>query len=313
MNYKVLVSAPYFIPVLNRFRASLEAKGIELIVPEVEERMEEEDLLPYMDYIDGTICGDDKYSERVLKEAKSLKIISKWGTGIDSIDQRYCKAHGIMIGNTPDAFTVPVSDTIMGYILAFARNISFMTDAMRNGIWEKIPGRALNECTIGVVGVGNIGKAVLRKAAAFGMKLICTDIKPISHEVQDILGAQVAPLDELLAAADFVCMCCDLNETSHHLMNEETFSMMKPEAVLINTARGPVVKETALIAALQHGQIAGAGLDVFEEEPLPENSPLKQMNNVLMAPHNSNSSPHAWERIHQSTVKNLLKGLGIDA
>lgn len=312
MKYKVLVSAPYFIPEVERFREQLESKGIELIIPEVEERMEEADLLPYMEYIDGTICGDDRYSERVLSQAKKLKVISKWGTGIDSINKEYCEKVGIMVGNTPDAFTVPVSDTIMAYILAFARNVPFMTQAMREGIWKKIQGRALNECTIGVVGVGNIGKAVLRKANAFGMNLLCNDIKPISNEVVDVLKAKAVSLEELLANSDFVCMCCDLNPTSHHLMNDRTFALTKKGAVLINTARGPIVDEKALVNYLQSGHLAGAGLDVFEEEPLPVESPLLKMENVLVAPHNSNSSKHAWERIHTSTVANLFKGLGIE-
>ena len=118
-------------------------------------------------------------------------------------------------------------------------------------------------------------------------------------------------LPTLLSNSDFVSINCDLNPTSHHLMNADTFALMKPTAVLINTARGPVVQESALIAALQSGRIAGAALDVFEFEPLPLESPLLQMDNVMLAPHNSNSSPAAWERVHWNTIKNLVEGLGI--
>jgi D-3-phosphoglycerate dehydrogenase len=123
----------------------------------------------------------------------------------------------------------------------------------------------------------------------------------------------MVPLDTLLAEADFISLNCDLNPTSHHLINAETVALMKPDAVLINTARGPVVDEAALVAALQGGTIAGAALDVFEQEPLPPESPLLQMDNVMLAPHNANSSPTAWERVHWNTIRNLLDGLGIDS
>ena len=118
-------------------------------------------------------------------------------------------------------------------------------------------------------------------------------------------------LRSLLSASDFVTVNCDLNPSSHHLMNSDTFALMKPSAVLINTARGPIVDEKALVAALRSGQVGGAALDVFEYEPLPLDSPLLKMDNVMLAPHNSNSSPTAWERIHWNTIKNLVEGLGL--
>jgi D-3-phosphoglycerate dehydrogenase len=182
---------------------------------------------------------------------------------------------------------------------------------MKTGQWEKIPGRALSESTLGVVGVGNIGKAVTRRARAFGMQVFGNDIVEIDHVFITETGIQMTSLEDLLARADFVSINCDLNPTSQHLMNAETFAQMKPSAVLINTARGPIVHESALIEALQAGRLAGAALDVFEVEPLPLDSPLVKMDNVLLAPHNSNSSPAAWERVHWNTIRNLLDGFDI--
>jgi D-3-phosphoglycerate dehydrogenase len=124
---------------------------------------------------------------------------------------------------------------------------------------------------------------------------------------------EMTSLDELLARADFVSLHCDLNPTSYHLINARTLALMKPSGVLFNTARGPIVDEAALVAALEGGIIGGAALDVFEVEPLPLSSPLLRMDNVLLAPHNSNSSPAAWERVHMNTIRNLLDGLGISA
>ena len=164
-----------------------------------------------------------------------------------------------------------------------------------------------------MIGVGTIGKAVARRARAFGMKVIGTDIVEIDHVFVTETGIEMANLEHLLSNSDFISINCDLNPTSHHLINADTLAKMKSTAVLINTARGPIVEEKALVAALSSGQIGGAALDVFEHEPLPLDSPLLKMDNVMLAPHNSNSSPAAWERVHWNTIKNLLDGLGIDS
>jgi len=310
----ILFTAPYMIPFLDRFRPILESYGLNLIVPDVAERMEEDDLLAYAGQFDGAICGDDRFTMPVLQACSPrLKVISKWGTGIDSIDQAACRHLGIKIGNTLNAFTIPVSDTVMGYILAFARNQPWMDHAIKAGKWEKIPGRSLSECVLGIIGVGNIGVAVARKARAFGMKILGNDIVEINHVFVTETGIEMTSLETLLAEADFVSVNCDLNPTSQHLINAETLGLMKTNAVLINTARGPIVDEFALAAALEKGTIAGAALDVFEVEPLPNKSALLHMDNVMLAPHNSNSSPAAWERVHWNTIRNLLDGLGIDS
>ena len=313
-NKTILFTAPYMIPFLDRFRPVFNHYGLQLITPDVEERMEEADLLEYAGQFDGTICGDDRYTPKALEAcAPRLKVISKWGTGVDSIHAETCDRLGITIGRTPNAFTNPVADSVLGYMLAFARRQPWMDQAMKNNVWDKIPGKTLGECTLGVVGVGRIGSTVMRRASAFGMTLLGTDIIEVDpHFVRDF-RVEITSLEDLLARADFVSLNTDLNPTSFHLMNARTLGLMQPSAVLINTSRGPVVDEPALVAALQNGIIAGAALDVFEAEPLPSSSPLLQMENVMLAPHNANSSPAAWERVHWNTIKNLLDGLGMDA
>jgi D-3-phosphoglycerate dehydrogenase len=287
---------------------------MKLIVPEVHERLSEGEILCYAGQFDGAICGDDRYSARVLQAcAPRLKVISKWGTGIDSIDQHAAACLGIKIYRTLNAFTLPVADTVMGYMLAFARRLPWMDRAMKAGVWAKLPGRSLSECTLGVVGVGNIGKAVLRRARTFGMELLGNDIVEIAPDFLREHRVEMTSLEELLGRADFVSLHCDHNPTSHHLINARTLALMKPPAVLFNTARGPLVDEAALVAALEGGVIGGAALDVFEVEPLPLSSPLLRMDNVMLAPHNSNSSPAAWERVHMNTIRNLLDGLGISS
>ena len=308
----ILMSAPYMIPFMDHFKPVFEQHGIEVIVAPVRERLEEDQILAYAGQFDGAVCGDDRYTARVLEAcAPRLKVISKWGTGIDSIDQAACARLGIQIHRTPNAFTLPVADTVMGYLLAFARRLPWMDRDMKAGEWDKLPSRSLSECTLGVVGVGNCGKAVLRRARAFGMQLLGNDIVEIAPDFIREYGVEMTTLDDLLKRADFVSLHTDLNPSSYHLINAQTLALMKPTAVLVNTARGPVVEEAALIAALQNRQIAGAALDVFEVEPLPADSPLKKMDNVLLAPHNANSSPAAWERVHWNTVRNLVTGLGL--
>lgn len=311
--YTILFSAPYMIPYLPRFRPVLEGYGLDLIVPQVQERLEEEQILGYAGKFDGTICGDDRYTAQALAAcAPRLKVISKWGTGTDSIDAQAAASLGIQVCRTPNAFTLPVADTVLGYMLSFARRLPWLDRAVKAGTWEKIAGRSLSECSLGVIGVGNVGKAVIRRARVFGMKLHGNDIIEIAPDFIRENGVEMLPLEELLSHSDFVSLHCDLNQSSCKLINSRTLSCMKPGSVLINTARGPVVDEPALVEALLAGKIGGAALDVYEMEPLPASSPLLKMDNVMLAPHNANSSPAAWERVHFNTLRNLLLGLGID-
>lgn len=309
MKWKVLISAPYMQPVPEKYRKILEENDVELIVPPVKERLSEEELLDIIEDIDGVISGDDQFTGRVFDAARKLKVVSKWGTGIDSIDKEAATARGIAVRNTPNAFTEPVADSVIGYILCFARKLPWMNEQMHAGQWEKIPGVSLSECTLGVVGVGNTGKATVRRAIAFGMKVMGNDIVEMPKTFIEETGITMVSKEEVLKNADFVSLNCDLNPTSYHIMSKKEFSLMNPSAYIINMARGPLINEPDLIEALNEKKIAGAALDVFEVEPLPTDSPLRGFDNVMLAPHNANSSPIVWERIHKSTVNNLLEEL----
>lgn len=303
MTHKVLITAPYFQLVVDEYRPQFAKRDIELVVPTVNERMSEEELLPLVGDIDGILCGDDRITEKVLQAAPKLKTIVKWGTGIDSIDKEAAKRRGIPVRNTPNAFTEPVADTVLSFILAFARGTIDLNRKIRKGVWEKKLNSALNERTIGIIGVGNIGSAIVKRLQAFGARILGNDIqeKPFDFMV---------PLNELLRESDFVVVSCDLNPTSNRIVNAKTLAKMKPTAYLINAARGPLVDEAALIKALEEGKVAGAALDVFEVEPLPESHPFKKMENVILAPHNSNSSLKAWTRVHENSLRQLFEDLG---
>jgi D-3-phosphoglycerate dehydrogenase / 2-oxoglutarate reductase len=304
-----MVSAPYMRPVISRFAALFKEHDIQITLPNVKERLEEAELLPTVADLDGVICGDDRFTEKVLRSAKKLKVISKWGTGIDSIDLETCDKLGIAVRNTPGAFTDPVADSVMGYVLCFSRGLITLNDRMHKGVWAKLEGRSLCECTLGVIGVGNVGKAVVQRAKGFGMRLLGNDITEMPSEFVTSTGIEMVTKEVLLRRSDFVSLNCDLNPTSHHLISGNEIALMKSAGVLVNTSRGPVVDEAALVEALRKNLIAGAALDVFEVEPLPDNSSLRSMENVLLAPHNANSSPSAWEKVHLNTIKNLLEVL----
>jgi D-3-phosphoglycerate dehydrogenase len=308
-NWKVLVTAPYFQAVYDRYRDRMANMGLEVDLPSVKERLSEQELLPIIEGYHGVISGDDQFTEQVLKKARNLKAISKWGTGIDSIDQEAAARLGIVVRNTPDAFSKPVGDTVIAFVLAFSRAIHKQDEDIRRGIWEKRSCFALDGLTLGIVGVGNCGKAVARRAVGFGLRLLGNDIVAVDEGFIQEVGIEMTSLEDLLQRSDIVSVNCDLNPTSHHLMDSTRFAQIKQGAYYISTCRGPITVEGALIESLRSGRLAGAGLDVFENEPLPEDSPLRKMANVLLSPHNANSDPATADRIHEATLANLMEEL----
>jgi D-3-phosphoglycerate dehydrogenase len=312
VRQRVLVSAPYMLPIPEDLRARLETSGIDIVTLPVRERLDEDELLTIIGSLDGVICGDDRFTARVLEAAPRLKVISKWGTGVDSIDRDAARQFGIEVRNTPGAFTDAVADTVLGYLLCLARRLIWQDRRLREGHWEKVEAVSLKERVLGIVGVGRIGKAVVQRAIAFGMTVLGNDIVEMPASFVADTGIRMEPLDNLLSSADFVSLNCDLNPTSYHLIGASRFSLFKPSACLINTSRGSVIDEPALVRVLEDGRIAGAALDVFEIEPLPAASPLRRFENCLLAPHNANSSPRARRHVHENSIENLLSVLRRD-
>jgi D-3-phosphoglycerate dehydrogenase len=308
-RWKVVVSAPYARPGIDRYRRALEEAGCDVVSACATERLEEDDLLTLLAGVHGIICGDDRITARVLDAAADLRVIAKWGTGIDSIDVAEARRRGIAVCNTPNAFSEPVADSVIGYALLAVRQLGVMNRDMHQGRWRKPQLRSLSELTLGIVGVGNCGRAVARRAAAFGTRLLGADIVAIDPHVAAATGLEQVSLERLLREADVVSLNCTLNPMSFHLIDAAALASMKPGAFLINTCRGPVVDEPALEDALLSGHLGGAALDVFEREPLPADSRLRSLPNCWLAPHNANSSVAAAERVHQHTIRALLEHL----
>ena len=232
MTWRILISAPYFLPVVEQYRSQLEAEGMELVIADVQERLTEAELLLLVETIHGAICGDDEFTEQVLRAAPQLKVISKWGTGIDSIDTNAAARLSIRVCNTPNAFTDCVADSTLGYVLNFARQLFRMDQELRSGKWIKPDAVSLRECTLGVIGVGNIGKAVVRRASAFGMTILGYDPVPVAESFCAETGLKLVSLNELLKSSDFVTLHCDLNPTSYHLIDRSQLESMPANAYL---------------------------------------------------------------------------------
>lgn len=273
----------------------------EIIKPTVTERLTEDELLKYVPEIDGIICGDDEITKKVIDSAKNLKVVVKWGTGIDSIDKEYLSEKKIQLFNTVNAFTIPVSESTIGLMLTLTRQIIKSNDLMKNGDWIKFPGVTLNELTIGIIGRGNIGSEVKRKLKTFTNNILIYDIK---DEIKKS-DPDWVELDYLLANSDIITIHCDLNPTSYHLIDKDAINRMKDGVILINTARGPIINETDLIESLNQNKFGGVGLDVFETEPLDFNSPLRHFKACLLSAHATNSSPKYWEFVHLNSINNL--------
>lgn len=307
---KVLISAPY----MHIDRKSVEALMLDLPYEfhwiDVKERLEEDQLLSVIGDYQAIICGDDRITKNVIDAATQLKCIVKWGTGIDSIDKEYAESKGISVCRTPNAFTVPVADSTIGYMLADVRTIFYNTQIIRSGGWSKPQGYTLSEMTVGIIGFGNIGKAVAKRLIPFEVKVIAYDIETITDEDAQILHAHKAgSLDQIFEESDIITLHCDLNSSSRHIINELSLSKVKRKPLIINTARGPLIDEKSLIKALENGIVRGAALDVFEEEPLAKDNPLRFMTNVMGACHNSNSSPQKWINIHKNSIRMLHEEL----
>lgn len=265
--------------------------------------------------IDGLLCLlTDRVDANLMEAAgPQLRVISQMAVGYDNIDVAAAQARGIAVGNTPDVLTEATADLTFALLLAAARRLFEAAAYIREGRWQTwepmaLLGADLSGAALGIVGLGRIGRAVARRAAGFDLRVIACSPGLAPAEAAGA-GAELADLDTLLREADFVSLHVPLNESTRHLINRERLALMKPSAILINTARGPVVDQDALVDALQRGVIAGAALDVTDPEPLPADHPLLALPNAIVVPHIGSASRRTRDRMAQMAAENLLAGL----
>jgi D-3-phosphoglycerate dehydrogenase len=235
-------------------------------------------------------------------------VILRTGSGTDNVPVKEATALGIIVANTPEAISDAVSNHAIGLLFAVARQIVVQDKAVRRGIWDRLlgwPNWHFHGQQLGLVGFGNISRLVARKMSGFSLHVVAHD-PFVSAELMAEANVRPVSLDELLSTSNFVSLHCPLIDSTHHLINERTLRLMKPDAILINTGRGPLVDEVALLRALQEGWIAGAGLDVFEQEPTPSDNPLLQLDNVVVTPHIAGYSDEFWGNFWQYSVETLI-------
>lgn len=245
---------------------------------------DEETLIKATEGYDAVIAGSEPWTEKVLRALPELRVISRSGVGFDAVDTGVCDELGIVVATTPGVNHHAVAEHAIAMLMAIARGFPWNDMWVRQGKWERIAGPRVMGRTLGLVGLGRIGQATAERAAGLGMKLMAYEPYADDNFIAK-WGIELVSIDELFSLADYVSLHCPATEETKHLVNAERLAKMKEEAVLINTARGSLVDEGALIAALQNKQIRAAGLDVFEEEPLPLSSPLIEMENVLLSGH----------------------------
>ena len=274
-----------------------------------------EELLDAVEGVDAIYCTlNEKIDEEVMDKAGKLKVIGTMSVGVDHIDVDHATSKGIYVVHTPGVLTETVADHAWALLLATARRIVEADKSIRNGEW-KIPwaptmllGYDVYGKTLGIIGIGRIGSAVARRAKGFNMKVLYYDIVR-REDLEKELGIKYAELDELLRESDFVTLHVPLTPETKGLIKERELKLMKRTAILVNTSRGAVVDQEALTRALQEGWIAGAGLDVFEKEPISVDDPLLKLDNVVLTPHIGSASHDTRNKMAEYVAEGIIKVL----
>jgi glyoxylate reductase len=265
---------------------------------------------------DGIFCQvGNRIDKTVIDRASNLKVISTMSAGFEHIDVAYATQKGIYVCYAPDALIDAVADLTFSLLLAAARRIAELDRFIRQRKWTiswsplSNIGKPVWGCTLGVIGLGKIGKAVAKRARGFNMQVLYNDFIRLSPEEEDMLGVTFRSLDDLLKESDFVSILVPVTDATRQFMNEERLKLMKPSAILVNTSRGATVDEAALIKALRENWIAGAALDVFEKEPIADDNPLLDLDNVTLVPHIGSATMEARTNMAEMAVLNLLSVL----
>ncbi len=308
MKPRILLTTTSFQDTPGDHHAALAATGWEVVA--ARGPLSEADTLALVGDFDGYICGDDAITRAVLERARPrLKVLSKYGIGVDKIDVAACTEFGIPLLFTPGVNHTTVAEHAFLLLLALEKNLLFHTDSTRAGGWKRQTGHELLDKTIGIVGMGRIGKEVAIRAKAFGMK-------PVGYDVywdEAFAGAQgiqrAATLDEIFARSDYLSLHTNLTPETRDLIRAETIATMKPGVIVINCARGEIVNTADMAAALQSGRVRGYGTDVLDEEPPRADHPLPRLANCIVTPHVGSRTSESVQRQAMAAVTNLIRAM----
>lgn len=307
MSFRVLIATRSFGSTSEKPWEALQTAGLEIVKADVSRPVTEDQLIDLLANIDGAIVGVVPLTARVLACAPRLKVISMHGVGVDHIDLKAAVAHGVIVTNCPGANDQGVADLAFGLMLSLAREIPANDRALHNQTWKPHHGIELWRKTLGLVGLGHIGSGVARRAHGFEMRVLAYDPFVADAHAADI-GVVLTSLATVLTHADVVSLHAPLTQETQHLIGAAELALMRPAAYLVNTARGGLVDEDALYAALRDGRIAGAGLDTFAQEP-PWGSPLLTLPNVVVTPHIGAHTREAIERVGLLAAQNMVEAL----
>lgn len=309
MGGEILVLASKFRDEVAKAPEFLSSRDCRLAEKEIIYPVSEDHLCELVRDVDGMVVGLERITPKVLANANRLKVISTAGVGYDNVDVEEATRRGIAVCNCAGVNEHSVAEMTFSFMIGLSRQLFAADRAMRASRWERFYGPELWGKTLGVVGLGRVGKATALLGRGFNMRVLANDIRwDITFAGQN--GISYVPFEKLLSESDFIALHVPLTPDTLHLIDERAIDLMKPKAYLVNAARGRVVKESALVAALRAGRIAGAALDVFETEPRPEN-PYLEFENVILTPHLGGSSSEAFERsfyLSLTNVTNLLNG-----
>ncbi|MBC8536040.1 phosphoglycerate dehydrogenase [Feifania hominis] len=306
---KILVTPRSFARGDDRPLALLHEAGCEVVRNPFGAIMTKEQMCQAIRDCDGVIIGVDPLDREVIEAAPKLKAIAKYGVGVDNIDLDYAEARAIRVSVTRGANSNSVADYTFSLLLAAARGVPMADARCRRHRWERVQGVDVFQKTIGILGLGAIGRGVAARARGFDMRVLAYDLY-WDEEYAQKQGITYAPPERIYAEADFITLHLPLTPETEHMVDAAAFESMKPTAVLVNTARGGLVDEAALVAALQSGRIFAAGVDVFCEEP-PANPALYELENLVMSAHCAAASPSAAAQMSLFAAQNLLRDLNV--
>lgn len=306
MPARILITASIFQNPECRQR--LVKAGHELVDAPPRAPFAEAEIAQMLQGFEACICDSDAYTERVFAANPQLRLIARWGVGVDSIDLEAATRHRVMVTNTPGIIRDAVADLAFTFILGLARRLREGDQMMRSGGWGRLVGQNVGGATIGIVGLGAIGACTARRARGFGMRVLAHD-PIVRQELVEELSVEYVGLDELLMASDFVVLHCNATPQNRNMIGARELGLMKPTAYLINCARGSLVDQPALVAALQSGSIAGAGLDVYAQEPPDPTDPLFSLDNCLFMPHTATMDRLTIARVDEAVTVNVLAAL----
>lgn len=308
---KILVTCPPMIGLIEEFKPLFTAKGIEVDCPEVVQTLSVEELKTLVPQYDAWIIGDDPANYDVFAAGKAgkLRAAVKWGVGVDNVDFVAAKELDIPVNNTPRMFGGEVADIAMGYVTALARETYIIDRGVREGKWLKPSGISLGGKTVALVGFGDIGRSTAKRLLAADMQVTAYD--PYFQPASGLEAVKSAQWAERIEEADFIVLTCALTKDNWHMLNAETLAQAKHGVRIVNVARGPLIDEAALAQALASGQVHSAALDVFEVEPLPTDSPLRQYERCIFGSHNGSNTVDGVRRASEKAVSLLFDFLGV--